>query len=283
MRRGGWRVVEPSGTFDDLVLRGDSGRRRAARARPHPGRRPRHRRQLPRRHDHARAVSRGRRDGHRGRRRRHRDRAGRDDRVGRRPRDGAVPRGHRHRRDHRRARRASGARRTGATPQAAGFTVGFATAFFALRELADVQPGQSVLIHAAHRRRRHGRGAAGQALGSRGVRHREPRQVGHVAGHGLRRRSHRRLAHAWTSSRSSCAVTGGRGVDVVLDSLAGEFVDASLRLLPRGGVFLEMGKTDIRDADAVAADPSRGPLPRLRPVRGRTRRRRQDPRRASSR
>ena len=47
--------------------------------------------------------------------------------------------------------------------------------------------------------------------------------------------------------------TGGRGFDVVLDSLAGEFVDASLRLLPRGGVFLEMGKTDIRDADAVAA------------------------------
>ena len=29
------------------------------------------------------------------------------------------------------------------------------------------------------------------------------------------------------------AVTGGRGVDVVLDSLAGEFVDASLRLLVR--------------------------------------------------
>ncbi len=49
------------------------------------------------------------------------------------------------------------------------------------------------------------------------------------------------------------AATGGRGFDVVLDSLAGEFVDASLRLLPRGGVFLEMGKTDIRDADAVAA------------------------------
>jgi mycoketide-CoA synthase len=48
-------------------------------------------------------------------------------------------------------------------------------------------------------------------------------------------------------------VTGGRGVDVVLDSLAGDFVDASLRLLPRGGVFLEMGKTDIRDVDATAA------------------------------
>jgi len=43
-------------------------------------------------------------------------------------------------------------------------------------------------------------------------------------------------------------------MDVVLDCLAGEFVDAGLRLLPRGGHFLEMGKTDIRDPAAVAAD-----------------------------
>ncbi|MFI0797209.1 type I polyketide synthase, partial [Micromonospora rubida] len=41
-------------------------------------------------------------------------------------------------------------------------------------------------------------------------------------------------------------------VDVVLDALAGEFVDASLRLLPRGGRFVEMGKTDIRDPQQVA-------------------------------
>src|SRR5258706_15745789 len=40
-------------------------------------------------------------------------------------------------------------------------------------------------------------------------------------------------------------------MDVVLNSLAGRFVAASLRLLPRGGRFLEMGKTDIRDAEAV--------------------------------
>ena len=46
---------------------------------------------------------------------------------------------------------------------------------------------------------------------------------------------------------SSATATGGRGVDVVLNALAGEFVDASLRLLPRGGRFVEMGKTDIRD------------------------------------
>ncbi len=41
---------------------------------------------------------------------------------------------------------------------------------------------------------------------------------------------------------------------MVLDSLAGEFVDASLDLLPRGGRFIEMGKTDIRDPEEVSAD-----------------------------
>ena len=46
--------------------------------------------------------------------------------------------------------------------------------------------------------------------------------------------------------------TDGRGMDVVLDSLAGEFVDASLDLLAEGGRFIEMGKTDIRDPDEVA-------------------------------
>ncbi|MEU3522228.1 SDR family NAD(P)-dependent oxidoreductase, partial [Streptomyces sp. NPDC006654] len=41
-------------------------------------------------------------------------------------------------------------------------------------------------------------------------------------------------------------------MDVVVNALAGEFTDASLRLLPRGGRFVEMGKTDIRDATEVA-------------------------------
>ncbi|MEV6258344.1 SDR family NAD(P)-dependent oxidoreductase, partial [Nocardia sp. NPDC051911] len=44
------------------------------------------------------------------------------------------------------------------------------------------------------------------------------------------------------------------GVDVVLDSLAGEFVDASLRLLGPGGRFVEMGMLDRRDPAQVAAE-----------------------------
>src|SRR6202035_4602206 len=50
------------------------------------------------------------------------------------------------------------------------------------------------------------------------------------------------------------AATGGAGMDIVLNALAGELTDASLRLLPRGGRFIEMGKTDVRDAAGVADD-----------------------------
>uniref|UniRef100_UPI00057871B7 SDR family NAD(P)-dependent oxidoreductase n=1 Tax=Mycobacterium avium TaxID=1764 RepID=UPI00057871B7 len=50
------------------------------------------------------------------------------------------------------------------------------------------------------------------------------------------------------------AVTGGAGMDIVLDSLSGDSVDASLRLVAPGGIFLEMGKTDIRDPEVVAAE-----------------------------
>ncbi|GHJ05576.1 SDR family NAD(P)-dependent oxidoreductase [Streptomyces olivaceus] len=44
------------------------------------------------------------------------------------------------------------------------------------------------------------------------------------------------------------AATDGRGVDVVLNSLAGEFVDASLDPLVPAGRFVEMGRSDIRSA-----------------------------------
>jgi acyl transferase domain-containing protein/NADP-dependent 3-hydroxy acid dehydrogenase YdfG/acyl carrier protein len=47
-------------------------------------------------------------------------------------------------------------------------------------------------------------------------------------------------------------LTGGNGMDVVLDCLTGEFVDTSLGLLGDGGRFVEMGKTDVRDPGEVA-------------------------------
>ena len=135
---------------------------------------------------------------------------------------------------------------------AAGFTVGFATAFFALRHLSDVQPGQSVLIHAATG----GVGTAAVQLARHfGVEVFASASVGKwdtLRAMGFDE-DHIVDSRSLDFEQKILAVTGGRGVDVVLDSLSGEFVDASLRLLPRGGVFLEMGKTDVRDADDVAA------------------------------
>jgi polyketide synthase 12 len=136
--------------------------------------------------------------------------------------------------------------------QGAGFTVGFATAFFALRGLADVQPGQSVLIHA---------GTGGVGMAAVQLARHWGLEVFATASRPkwdtLRAMGfdddHIGDSRTLDFEQKFLGVTGGRGVDVVLDSLSGDFVDASLRMLPRGGSFLEMGKTDIRDADAVAA------------------------------
>ena len=43
-------------------------------------------------------------------------------------------------------------------------------------------------------------------------------------------------------------VTGGRGVDVVLNSLAGEVLEATFSVLATGGRFVEIGKRGIKDA-----------------------------------
>ncbi len=135
--------------------------------------------------------------------------------------------------------------------QAASVPIVFLTAYFALVELAGLKPGERVLIHGAA-------GGVGMAavqlaryLGAEVFATAHPDKWSAVEALGV---PSERIA----SSRSLefkdafLGVTGGEGMDVVLDSLAGEFVDASLGLLPRGGRFLEMGKADIRDPETVA-------------------------------
>ncbi|ATL66184.1 type I polyketide synthase [Nocardia terpenica] len=137
--------------------------------------------------------------------------------------------------------------------QGAAFPVAHLTAYYAMTELAKVGPGTRVLIHAAA-------GGVGMAavqiarhLGADIHATASPGKWATLAALGL---GEDRVSSSRTLEfeQRILAATEGQGVDVVLDALAGEFVDASLRLLPRGGSFLEMGKTDIRDAAAVAAD-----------------------------
>jgi mycoketide-CoA synthase len=136
---------------------------------------------------------------------------------------------------------------------AASVPVAFATAYYALVDLADVQAGETVLVHAAA-------GGVGMAA-VQIARHLGARVLGTAsAGKWQTLRGLGLSAEEIASSRDLgfagkfLAATGGDGADVVLDSLAREFVDASLGLLPRGGRFIEMGKTDVRDPGQVAAD-----------------------------
>ncbi|WP_189939301.1 SDR family NAD(P)-dependent oxidoreductase, partial [Streptomyces sulfonofaciens] len=136
--------------------------------------------------------------------------------------------------------------------EAASVSVVFLTAYYGLTDLAGLRPGQRLLVHAAA-------GGVGMAAG-RLARHLGAEVFG-TASPGkwavLREQGYDD-AHLGNSRTLDFedrfrGATGGAGMDVVLDSLAHEFVDASLRLLPHGGHFLEMGKTDVRDAGEVAA------------------------------
>ncbi len=136
--------------------------------------------------------------------------------------------------------------------EAAGVPAVFLTAYYALYELARLEPGETVLVHAATG----GVGMAAVQLAR--LRGAEVFVTAHPAKWPVLRDlgfEDIRIAdsRALSFEAEFLVATAGRGMDVVLGSLSGEFVDASLRLLPRGGRFVELGKTDIRDANTVAA------------------------------
>jgi polyketide synthase 12 len=136
--------------------------------------------------------------------------------------------------------------------QGATVPLAFLTAYYALTELGGLRPGEKVLVHAA---------AGGVGMAAVQLARHLGAEVYGTAGRAKWPALHRLglSADRIASSRDTdferlwLTATAGAGVDVVLNSLAGEFTDASLRLLPRGGRFLEMGKTDIRDPEQVAA------------------------------
>ncbi|TDD61661.1 SDR family NAD(P)-dependent oxidoreductase [Kribbella antibiotica] len=140
-----------------------------------------------------------------------------------------------------------------AFPEAASFPAAFVTAYYALAELADVKTGDRVLVHAAT-------GGVGNAavqiarhLGAEVFGTASPGKWEALRELGLDD-AHIASSRDLDFEEAFRATTQGEGLDVVLDCLAGDFVDASLRLLRPGGRFLEMGKTDIRDPEKVAAD-----------------------------
>jgi polyketide synthase 7 len=137
--------------------------------------------------------------------------------------------------------------------QAAGVPVAFLTAWYGLSVLAGLRAGQRVLIHA---------GTGGVGMAAVQLARHWGAEVFVTASRGkwdtLRAMGfddeHIGDSRSLEFERTFLAATEGAGVDVVLNSLAGEFLDASLRLLAPGGRFIEMGKTDPRDPQVVASE-----------------------------
>ena len=132
---------------------------------------------------------------------------------------------------------------------AATIPITFLTAAYCLESLGQIRPGERVLIHAAT-------GGVGQAA----------IQIAQAAGAIVFATASQGkwqilkdmgVKHIFDSRTTDFeqeinALTDSEGVDLVLNSLRGEFTDASLRLLRPGGRFLEIGITDLRTPEQIA-------------------------------
>ncbi|MFD0407849.1 SDR family NAD(P)-dependent oxidoreductase [Kitasatospora sp. NPDC127116] len=138
--------------------------------------------------------------------------------------------------------------------QAATVPIAFLTAWYGLRDLGGLKAGDRVLIHA---------GAGGVGMAAVQLARLWGADVHATAGPG-KWDALRALGldedHIASSRTLEFADRFGP-FDVVLNSLSGEFLDASLRLLAPGGRFVEMGKADIRPGvlafDLADAGPER--------------------------
>ncbi|MGW5415821.1 SDR family NAD(P)-dependent oxidoreductase [Actinomadura geliboluensis] len=127
--------------------------------------------------------------------------------------------------------------------QAATLPMAFVTATHSLIHCARVRTGETVLVHG---------GAGGVGLAALQVARACGARVIATAGSPAKRDLLRALgAEHVLDSRSLrfadrvMELTEGRGVDVVLNSLAGEAITRGLEVLRHGGRFIELGKRDI--------------------------------------
>lgn len=134
--------------------------------------------------------------------------------------------------------------------EAATIPITFLTAYYALHHLAKIQPGERVLIHAA---------AGGVGLAAVQLAQLSGAEIFATAGNPEKRAFLKSLGvqHVFDSrsldfAEAVMTQTQGQGVDVILNSLADEFIPKSFATLKEGGRFLEIGKRGIWDANQVA-------------------------------
>jgi acyl transferase domain-containing protein/thioesterase domain-containing protein/NADPH-dependent curcumin reductase CurA len=129
----------------------------------------------------------------------------------------------------------------------------YVTAWYALHHVAGLKRGEKILIHAA---------SGGVGLAAVEIARRIGAEVFATAGNHEKRAYLESLGirHVYDSRTLDFAArceeaTSGVGVDVVLNSLTGEFIPKGLCLLAAGGRFVELGKKELWAADRLSALP----------------------------
>ena len=136
--------------------------------------------------------------------------------------------------------------------EAATIPITFLTSEYALRHCASIRKGQRVLIHA---------GAGGVGMAAIQIAQSVGAEIFATAGNPRKRALLRSfgVTHVMDSRSLDFAdqimeVTSGKGVDIVLNSLNGEFIPKSVSVLSEGGHFLEIGKAGIWEPDRFAKE-----------------------------
>jgi NAD(P)-dependent dehydrogenase (short-subunit alcohol dehydrogenase family)/acyl carrier protein len=134
----------------------------------------------------------------------------------------------------------------------------YLTAHYALNRLARLTAGESILVHS---------GAGGVGIAAIQLARRAGAEVYATAGTPEKRRWLLSLgvraamdSRSLDFAREVLEVTSGRGVNVVLNSLSGEAIAASLAVLAPYGRFLEIGKRDIYGGGSLPLEPFRKSL-----------------------
>ena len=137
--------------------------------------------------------------------------------------------------------------------EAATVPIAFLTASYALDHLGHLDRGERVLIHSA---------TGGVGLAAVQLALRAGAEIYATAGSDEKRQFLRDLGiqHVMDSRTLAFAdevlkQTGGRGVDVILNSLAGEAIPKGLSVLAEYGRFLEIGKRDIYQNTRIGLQP----------------------------
>jgi NADPH:quinone reductase-like Zn-dependent oxidoreductase/SAM-dependent methyltransferase/acyl carrier protein len=127
--------------------------------------------------------------------------------------------------------------------EAVTLPVAFMTAWHALENVARLRRGERILVHA---------GAGGVGMAAIQIAHHLGAKVIATAGNPTKRALLKTLGveHVIDSRRADFAdavmeLTGRRGVDIVLNALAGEGISMGLACLSEFGRFIEIGKRDI--------------------------------------